>query len=263
MDKGVAMLERNVKPLIKRIVVVFCFIILILPFTGCAYKGYSGNYVDLYTVAINSVLWNVGHSYGADRAIDSSIKVLEHDEFGRTLFTYREKYYSGTELSFSSLIILQASLNEYSYYYEDYNFLIRKQDPYAYVVEFTQEEIDDLKAINDWGTELNLGKCIKKKTLRKKQNIPIENNTITNQVLRAFNCEKNDCKIFIHLLTSDDECRFIIYGMIKIFDGDNIYFAALANSEGDVVDWLVPDSLYNYQEELRSFKQKNGWISIT
>ena len=74
------------------IFILICFVIIGLVFNGCTYKEYKGEYPDLYTVAINSILWNNGHSYGADKAVDSNIEVIETDEYGRILFSYYEKY---------------------------------------------------------------------------------------------------------------------------------------------------------------------------
>ena len=83
---------------------------ILLCITGCKYKGYSGDYPNLYTVAINSVLWNNGHSFSADKYADSKIEIIDEDKYGRIMFTYYEKYYAGADISFSALKILIISL---------------------------------------------------------------------------------------------------------------------------------------------------------
>ena len=54
------MTKRIKKPIIC-CVSAMCVLVLLFSFSGCIYKGYSGKRQDLYTVAINSVLWNLGH----------------------------------------------------------------------------------------------------------------------------------------------------------------------------------------------------------
>ena len=66
---------------------VLLLVLTLLILTGC-YSGYSGEHTDLYTVAINSILWTFGHSFGADFPMNSEIEIIEQDQYGRTLFTY-------------------------------------------------------------------------------------------------------------------------------------------------------------------------------
>ena len=109
---------------IKLIILFPIFILLIL--TGCTYKGYTGDYSNLYTVAINSILWNNGHSFSADKYINPHIEIIDEDMYGRVMFTYYEKYYAGANISFSALIICQNSNDKYVFYYEDVNSLKSK-----------------------------------------------------------------------------------------------------------------------------------------
>ncbi|MDE7380101.1 MAG: hypothetical protein K2N14_03515 [Clostridia bacterium] len=239
------------------IVPFFCVCALTILFCGCGHKDYRGKYPDLYTAAINSVLWNYGHSSGADFYCDSEIEILEKDEYGRTLYTYYEDMHRID--SSSSLIISQYSSEGYVYYYEDKNFCIKKQEPYsAKLQEFSQTEIEYLKSINDWGKELNLDKCTKKEIIRKKQDIPTDTKKIESEAIAIFNLSDTGY-VKLGYLTSDADGNYIVDGYIGS-DTDSIHFVTLLNSEGEVIDWLVPNDLYNYQEELMNFKQKNGWI---
>lgn len=171
------MIKSRCRKVIQIFVWFFCTALLTV-LTGCAacsYKGYSGNYPDLYTVAINSLLWNKGHSDKIDRFCDSEINILEKDEIGRILYIYYEDYYDGGTISFSSLIIAQYLADDYVYYYEDCNYLIKEQEFYAdELSEFSREEIEELKKANDWDKELDLSKCIKKQVVREKQGLPFK-----------------------------------------------------------------------------------------
>lgn len=245
---------------------ILCIIIFMgMPlFAGCGYKGYSGKYADLYTVAINSVLWNVGNSYGADRAIDSEIEVIETDNFGRTLFTYREKYYSGANMTFSALIISQYSVDGYVYYYEDYNYLIKQQKLNIPELErFSDNDIEYLKSVNDWDKEINFEKCIRKEIVKAKQDIPYGNHIISDNIINEFGLSKKQYNLFYNFLTADDSGKFIVYGSIINFSEKDIYFVALVKTaEEDIEEiiFLEPVNLYDYREELIKFKKENGWI---
>ena len=235
------------------------FLVFLTGCKGCSYNDYSGERTDLYTVAVNSVLWNTGHSSGADRYYDSEIKILETDTYGRVLYTYYEKTHE--TLAFSSLIISQHSSDGYVYYYEDYNYLIKEQKLYSGELrQFSQEETENLKTLNDWGKEPDLNKCTKKEIIRDKQHIPTDKGAIEEKARLQFGITGNDY-ICLRYLTSDTSGNFIVYETVYAYNNsdNNIRFVAFVNSEGDVLDWLVPQDLYNYREELRSFKSRNGW----
>lgn len=52
----------------------------------CAYKEYSGEYTDLYTVTVNSVLWVNGYSWGTDFKSAPQIEKIGEDNYGRAIF---------------------------------------------------------------------------------------------------------------------------------------------------------------------------------
>ena len=83
------------KKILSIVLLIFMMIL-----TSCGYKGYSGDQLDLYSVAINSVLWLNGHSWSADFECDPQIEIIDEDQYGRIMFTYYEKYYSGAGISF-------------------------------------------------------------------------------------------------------------------------------------------------------------------
>ncbi len=241
-----------------KIAIIICFLLACF-LSGCGYKGYSGDNTDLYTVAINSVLWNNGHSYKTDKATDSQIEILEQDKYGRTIFTYYEKYYAGAKLSFSALIISQTVIDDCVYYYEDVNFIIKRQELYAsQIVKFSQEEIENLKTTNDWGYEINLKKCVKKFITKTKEDIPCNAEIIKDSVKREFGLIERQYSLFLNYLTCDYIGNFIFYGSIIKSDGENLHFVALYKSENDI-RFLVPDDLYDYRQELIGFKIQNGW----
>ena len=75
------------KKIILILLLIFVFILI-----SCGYSGYSGNRSDLFSVAINSVLYLNGYSWEADFQCDPNIEIIEEDKYGRTMFSYYEKY---------------------------------------------------------------------------------------------------------------------------------------------------------------------------
>ncbi len=232
--------------------------------TGCTYKGYSGDYSDLYTVAINSVLWNNGHSFSADKYANPQIEIIDKDTYGRTLFMYYEKYYAGADISFSSLIICQKSTDKEVFYYEDDNYIIKEQLLYAQNIEkFGNEEIEQLKAANDWNQEINLDKCVKKEIIKRKQSIPNEQE-VKNKVIDNFHLKNGEYSLFIDFLTGNSyDSNFIIYGYIRKNENDGIYFIGLVERDEESflkLSILVPLNGYDYKTEFIEFKEKNNWL---
>lgn len=205
----------------------------------------------------------MGHSYGADRAVDSKIEIIEKDKYGRTMFTYYERYYAGAKLSFSALIISQQSSEGYVYYYEDDNYIIMKQELFAKEIQgFSDENLESLKLKNDWNKEVDLSKCVKKTITNRKPDIPSYREIIKESIFDEFNLSDKENNVFTHFLTADTKGDFIGYGSIMKRDGDEIYFAFLViidNEKLDKIHFFVSSNLYDYKNEFISFKESNGW----
>lgn len=237
------------------------FILTIL--TGCGYNGYSGDRSDLYTVAINSVLWNNGHSFSADKYTDPQIEIIDTDMYGRILFTYYERYYAGAGFSFSALIICQSSNENEVFYYEDVNYIVKEQELYAQnVVQFEDEEIEQLKVANDWNQEINFDKCIEKEIIKDKP-VVLHEQEIINKIIDEFHLASGEYSLFLDFLTSDSvDCNFIVYGYICKNDEEDIYFIGLAKSDKESLkelQFLVPSNVFDYQTEFIEFKKNNNW----
>ena len=241
---------------------VLLLVLTLLILTGC-YSGYSGEHTDLYTVAINSILWTFGHSFGADFPMNSEIEIIEQDQYGRTLFTYYEEYYSGGDITFSSLVICQNSNEQHAFYYEDVNFIVKEQEidtPWP-VNEFTNEEIEQLKLANDWNKPLNLEKCVKKEITTEKPDIPHEKK-IEKIIEEDFQLDERDT-IFVHYLTANSvNDNYIIYGYLRGYPDFKVYFVGLVEIENDKikdVHFLQPTNVFDYQTEFVEFKNAHNW----
>lgn len=247
----------------KNILICLLVLLIFVSLSGCTYKGYSGDHKNLYTVATNSVLWNNGHSFSADQYTDSKIEIIDEDIYGRIMFIYYEKYYAGGGISFSSLVICQHSNEEYVFYYEDVNYIVKEQQLYSPNFNaFEDKEIEQLKATNDWNREINFDKCIKKEISKHKSDIPCENE-VKNLIVNEFHLDNKRYSLFVNFLTSNsDDSKFIVYGYITIHNEDSIYFIGLAENEHESlenINFLVPLSVYDYKTEFTQFKETHNW----
>lgn len=247
----------------KLALAITLLIVLSIVLTACTYEEYGGDFSNLYTVAINSVLWLNGYSWSADFVCDPQIEIIDIDEFGRTIFTYHEKHYKGSDLSFTALIVSQGSNEREVFYYEDINFIIKKQPLPAQNVEmFSDEEIECLKSINDWNQQIKHDKCVKKEITKSKSQIPHEQE-IKKQIEEEFDFADNKYLLFMDYMINDStDSKFIIYGYVWKSETDGIYFIGLVETENNTfkkLNMLCPIDVYNYNAEFIEFKNANNW----
>ena len=241
-------------------------LLIILSSCGCAFKEYSGDYPDLYAVAINSVLWVNGYSWGADFECDPQIEKIDKDNYGRVMFFYQERNYKGSEIWFSALVVCQASNDSEVFYYEDEGYIIKGRMSIARNTAevFNAEDIDYLKSINDWNKELDYEKCVKKTIIKNKPSMPYKKE-IEKRIMDEFNLNDEKCSVFMDYLTNNsDDSKFLIYGHIrmKIKGAEDISFVGLAEKENDSIvklNTFVPSDVYDYKAEFMAFKQANNW----
>lgn len=244
----------------KKVISIFLLLLFVsFSLVSCVYKEYSGNYEDLYTVAINSVLWTNGHSFSADRYTNAKIEIIDTDSYGRTLFTYYEKYYYGADISFSALLVCQSVEQSRVFYYEDVNFIVKEQELYnKNLVSFSDNEIERLKVDNDWNLELNYEKCTSKQITKGKPKIP-HDSEIKARAVDEFDL-KNDNSLFLTYLTSSSSnSSFIVYGYERTIDTYFVYLIEQSNGEIQNMALFVPKDVFNYGEEFSEFKRANEW----
>lgn len=249
---------RHIVCLIFLAVFVACLLLL----SSCGYRGYSGKHSDLYSVAIHSVPWTNGFSWGADFECDPQIRIIEEDHYGRTMFTYYEKYYKGADVSFSTLIICQYSNEEEVYYYEDINYIVKEQSLYSpNPNEFSDEEIEYLKSINDWNKEINYDKCVRKEIAKEKKKLSNEKEIKRLIIDELALVDGEDALFFMDYLTSSaDESKYIVYGNIRKDEKSRILFIGLVEDGEDTkINVFIPSNVYDYQAELVEFKKSNHW----
>jgi hypothetical protein len=258
------LINRYKKYFFASIVIFF----LVCTLTGCQFTGYKGEFPELYTVAVNSLLGMKGyHSHG-----DAIIKLIEEDTFGRKLFSYYEDSYYGEGWPNSfSYLICQKIDGEYVYYYADYNFISKEWN--GLEVPFTDEDIGDLKMLNDWGKEINEEKLTQVEISRKKNEpkVKIERKDfdILFQRIAKEKGRKGDGTMvypYAFYLTSDAYGRSIYYvtAIHKDIDKEDmeLHLVIIFNPDGSFdEDTCIMElkDLYNYQDDLKELKEANNW----
>jgi hypothetical protein len=252
----------NILKALSILILVICLL------SGCwsSHDGtYHGEYPELFSVAINSILGTAGYGSDGELVFDSAIGLVEEDSYGRILFIY----YECNEISQYSLVICQKSDDNYAYFYPDYNFISISIEEYLYDYEvleavdsFPVDEIEELKTKNDWGMEISESKCMKVEIVRKK---PV-NRSVNNDTLRelynlalgkdAYGHVSSYTTFFI----TDDYNRSIYVGTGKVSSGR--YVVMLFQPDGSYDEskcFFVSTDPDNYQDDLKQLKELNDW----
>jgi len=251
----------------RKTIVVILFLISFM-FSNCAVSIYSqfatgeydGDYPELYSIGINSILGAKGYINQGYGKWLSEIQIIEKDNFGRVLFHYCEY----NRVSSRSFIISQKNDMEHSYYYPNYNFISN------FGGEFSDDEIELLKTKNDWNMPVNIDKCVKVSIVRQKTGGPVRTSIIRRFFREALgNDAKYDSPKFNFFIKDNyNRSMYVAYGA----RGSNRYFDPKQMTRRVVVLFFQPNGLYdkeigimeltdlnNYQDDLKAFKLRNNW----
>lgn len=249
-------------------ILIFIFVLASVTLCACgrAPYSYSGDYVDLYTEAINSIL----NAKGSVKRIhggynDPWITILAEDVYGRIFFEY-------TEGSDYFLLISQKTADESIYYYPDFNFLIvDREDLYYNVIladdgtadwgqawwesDYLVDKVEELKVANDWGQEIKIEKCIKYPIAYKKDD-PLgkrEGNKLYKDIYGEY---ESDGYGYIRYVTKDDEGKELYLAV----DRANIkHDYRIVIVDGDLHCNVKIENIKEYQEQLAMTKKTMGW----
>ena len=258
--------------LLSMILITLITILMVLLVSGCTLifgpddtwaKYHMGDYPDLYTVAINSILGTHGYQWDG-RAFPAEIRVVEVDSYGRVLFLYFE----GSAISTYSLLISQKRDGEYVYFFHAINFISTihgggyNQELFAH---FLPEEIEELKERNNWNQGLNLDNTTQARIVNRKESGPISDRALVQAYEIALGDDALGGAIRLGRVTfsyTDNYGRstYIAWGR---WDGESRrHVVLLFQADGSFdVDTGVMElhDLQRYQDELRVFKEINGW----
>ena len=231
----------------KFISIILCLLLLLSSSCDPIYY-YKGNRWDLINVAYNSMLYVWGGMVNINNG--PTLTVIEEDGKGRTLFYYCEK----NTISTHSLLICQKSTSEHVYFYSDVNFIDSPKN------DFSEQEIQDLKQLNDWGLDFDESKCMKRAITKTKRLYSQDFTNKFSSFLKSlelgdeYSCTKSLCCYL------DDHGRKLFLMHVE-GDREVIYYVVIANPDNSFTKESVKllTNYYNYQEEIRQFKAQNHW----
>ena len=173
-------------------------IVMVIIYLNGTYS-YKGEHKDLYTTAVSNIFGVQGFSHNGETFYEPVVDIIEKDEYGRTLFLYQELTYKNEPGYFGGLVIMQKSDDSYAYFVENcylpiYTPSITKLD---YQTLFTQEQISELKSLNDWSKDINTSKLLTSSLTSKKQEgqLSITNDDFENAINEHFKNKGEDKKI--------------------------------------------------------------------
>ena len=242
------------KKCIIRIIIFIILIIIVISTTSCInVHGYSddyqGDYPELYSIAINSVLGARGYLNDGRGPRSSEITIMEEDSFGRKIFLYFEM----KMISTYSLHISQTINDQYAYFYPDFNFISGPTD------EFSEEAIEALKRKNDWDMEIDLSKCVKAEIVRRKGSGPLGSSQILPLYRKALGEDAHGNPLIVYFITDDyGRSMYLGYGLFSI----GRHIVMMFNPDGSYdenIGYFELTDLFSYQEELKQFKELNNW----
>ncbi|MHB1453659.1 MAG: hypothetical protein ACYCYM_06880 [Saccharofermentanales bacterium] len=252
-------------------IITFSLCLLILLLSACENQyEYRNNDVDLYTIAVNSLLGAA--VYESDKILN-----LETDDFGRKLFAYEGFTCNGTSENgrIFAVLVSQKTTDTEAYFYDNVNFLycgISSANQYKVLTKqqvrncFTDEQIASLKAYNDWNSPLDESRFFTVKIQsRKTDTVPKNKLKRSFLMIAAENEYENSNKL---LLTTDKNRKSIYCIRVKpeyATRGDYIFlksYVMLFDEKGNVdaeKGIMEIENVWNYQEQLLSFKTANDW----
>lgn len=154
---------------IKRLVIMCIALVLVMTVTGCAYRGYRGDYAGAYTLIYSQVPDTRGAWGSGPRFVDPQIILLETDDQDRALYLYLEDT-SGL----LSIGIVQKETSESVYFYPEkstrsfrvpdriydtYDKMLTAEETKGLLDELCPDDIlEAFKADNDWNSPMDESK---------------------------------------------------------------------------------------------------------
>ena len=231
---------------VKFILLIGCLIFL----ASCSRERiYEGDYPELFSVAIHSLLGVRGYEFG--HGGEPWIQILDEDDYGRVLFLYLEESAAWGHL------IMQKVDGDYAYFYPHYNFILLH----------LEERTDELKEMNNWNQPMSdVSEFERVPIVRQKESGPISDELLIEVYHEIFLGvslgRRRNAAILMQFLRTDHYGRSVYIGegadsqwrgvrKVVFFQPDHSF-----DLETGVLE--IRD-MNNYQTELRLFMEANGW----
>jgi len=246
-------------------------LIFVLFMTACGRDfEYTGDYPELYTVAINSILGVRGiyARTAIGRPLQPSVIVLEEDNYGRMLFLYSE---GSSHISPVNIVIMQKIEGDYVYFYPHYNFF---SDSFFFLVAPPNEySVATLKETNSWNQEMSdVNEFVRVRIVKQPELGPISDEKLVEahrKLFPASNSRPNQIAANRSFLRTDRYGRSVYFMMgwewgyvyeepTRIHLSVALLFQPDHSFDAETGTLLITD-LLNYQTDLRLFMEANGW----
>ena len=276
---------------LKYIAVLLLISIFAIYITGCTPYKYDGDYIDLYTVAVNSIFSARGRVPRGEIVEDPTIEIIEEDEHGRTMFFYYEGYKccddedhiynQAISCCAYAIIIMQKSDDGYVYFYEDDCYEIFEIENEISIIrnkEYKNHDYSKLKEKNDWGKPINENECVKKPfTTQNSGELKIYEwvyNEIISAYAKGIGYKGNDNIFRLSVFNTSDifgRELYYVWGAGRDVLGEGVspnsvsqcfHFAIIFNPDGTYNQEtciIEIDDTINFKEKLIEFKLLNNW----
>jgi len=254
----------------KKLLALVLVVLMILSLTGCISANDSSRH--LHVVAHHSLLgvWD-------DRWEETVI--LEEDDFGRVMFAFAGSTAmsdrSGSSFNILAVLIMQRTTGRHAYFYDGVNVILHEigglPPPIAsrFVTRyFSEEQLEQLKEENDWNRALDEDRFFRVRvSYRCKTHYMTDVSRQTKResleaVSEGFHSGNSVP------LTADRNGNVLYVMRGRSFDWEERKYSVtqsflfMFNSDGNLIEEtgvMELTDLWNYREQLREFKEANGW----
>jgi len=226
----------------KLVLLLGCLFFLI----GCRDRIYDGDYPELFSVAIHSLLGARGFDSRPEEP--AWIRVLEGDNYGRRLFLYDEGRIGGH-------LIIQKYEDGFVYFYPHDNF----------VLYYLTEEVEaTLKEANSWNQPMSDSSEFERiPIVRQKEDGPIPNSERNKAHSELFpDANLRNAGARMNFLRMDRYGRSVYLATRQVGAIIPPPFAVIFQPDHSFdleTGVLEITDMNNYQTELRLFMEANGW----
>ena len=265
------------KTLLKKSKILALILVLVFctAFSGCVYKGYTGENPELCSIAWASVPTLFGYRSNGEAVYDAEVNILQTDDYGRVLYSYNESRDGNTFF----LLIMQYKDDLNAYYYDDDCYLFIHLESKDSPLDLTDSEIQALKEANDWGKPIDQSKCTSTQIVTKKPtgNLKLKNDFFEGIIRkhhensgRYIHPKNLNFVSHFRFFTTDNYGREIItvYTYFEEYTEKtelrySFVFLVLVNPDKTVNEkaeiLLNTAQMQNVSDAVKQLKAQNGW----
>lgn len=241
----------------KRTAFIALLLIFVLISATCEPPSYRNVDSGLFTIAANAI----PNGYAANGAAET--KFLEQDGYGRILFAYTATTPDIAYSELYALLICQQRGNECVAYYEDECFVVKNGK-----TPFDESEIAALKAQNDWDCPILEEKLTWRKIVQGGKDISgsigwFESMSVAEEIIQMRIGPISGSNIMVSDVDSNGKTLLFAQYWLGRTQEDSQRCFIMIEQDGSYVEDVCYEelaSLYHYQEQLHTFKEKNGWV---